>query len=372
MRTINKKIVIKIGTSTLTGGSSFLNKPRMLDLVRQMAALRSKQAGICLVSSGAIAAGKEVLDFPKLLKTIPAKQMLAAVGQPRLMNVYEQFFNVYGYDVAQILLTREDISDRTRYLNARNTLSALLDQDVIPIINENDSVATDEIHIGDNDNLSAMVASLIDADLLVLLTDQRGIYTSDPALNENARLIKVIESDDIDDSIWEAAGGSKNGLGTGGMLTKLEAADTARRAGITVVIADGKVDDVLLRVAKGEEIGTEILPTVDSLESRKRYMLAGVRKGNAVIIDHGAKEALLSGGSLLPVGIQKVLGKFERGEIITVRDQHEETVSLGLVNYGSDDIEQILGQQSDRIEDLLGYVFGDEIIHRNNMVVMRK
>ncbi len=372
MMLAKKKIVIKVGTSTLTGGSSFLDQPRVLDLVRQIAALRNQGEKICLVSSGAIAAGKEVLDFPQLQKTIPAKQMLAAVGQPRLMNLYEQFFHVYGLSVAQILLTREDISDRKRYLNARNTLNSLLDQNVIPIINENDSVATDEIHIGDNDNLSAMVASLIDADLLVLLTDQLGVYTADPDQDQTADLIHSISGDEIPDAVWDAAGGTKNGLGTGGMVTKLEAAETARRAGVTVVIASGETPNAVLRIANGESIGTCIMSVVDTLESRKRYMLAGARKGNCVEIDRGAEKALISGGSLLPVGIKQVSGKFDRGEIVTVKDGKGNTISLGLVNYASDDIQKIMGHQSSQIEETLGYVIGDEVIHHNNMVLLRK
>jgi glutamate 5-kinase len=367
----NRKIVIKVGTSTLTGGSSRLHQPRMLDLVRQVAALLQKNEKVCLVSSGAIAAGKEVLDFPQLQKTIPAKQMLAAVGQPHLMNLYEQYFRIYGYSVAQILLTREDISDRKRYLNARSTLNSLLEQNVVPIINENDSVATEEIHIGDNDNLSAMVASLVDADLLVLLTDKEGLFTADPSHDAAAELIETIQGDEIPESIWEAAGGSKNGLGTGGMATKLEAAETARRSGTTTVIASGELPDVLLRIANGEHVGTRILPAVDTLESRKRYMLAGAGKNNAVVIDAGAESALMSGGSLLPVGIKKVSGQFDRGEIITVMEKGGRTVSLGLTNYSSEDIRKIMGCQSQQIEGLLGYVIGDEVIHHNNMVLLK-
>jgi len=366
-----RKIVIKLGTSTLTGGSVQLDKPRVLDIVRQTAALWMKNEKVCLVSSGAIAAGKEVLDFPQLQKTIPAKQMLSAVGQPRLMDLYRQYFGIYGLNVAQILLSREDISDRKRYLNARNTLSSLLDQDVIPIINENDTVATDEIHIGDNDNLSAMVASLVDADLLIMLTDQEGIFNADPSQNKDAELIKSIDGHIIPDSVWEAAGGTKNGLGTGGMITKLEAAQTARRSGTMVVIASGESPDVVLRIANGEKIGTHIMPIVDTLESRKRYMLAGVGKGNAVIVDRGASNSLLSGGSLLPVGIKKVKGDFDRGEIITVMDENGDTVSLGLVNYSSEEIKLIMGNQSDQIEKELGFKIADEVIHHNNMVLQK-
>jgi len=366
-----RTIVIKIGTSTLTGSSKRINQPRVLELVRQAACIRKSGENVCLVSSGAIAAGKEVLAFPQLEKTIPAKQMLAAVGQPRLMDLYCQFFKVYGITVAQILLTGEDIRDRTRYLNARNTLASLLKQDVIPIVNENDTVATDEIHIGDNDNLSAMVSSLVDADLLVLLTDKAGIYTADPSMHKDARLIETIDSDEIPDAVWKAAGGSRNGLGTGGMATKLEAADTARRSGTMVVVASGDEPNVLLRIAKGERIGTHVMPVVDTLESRKRYMLAGVGKGSAIIVDAGAKDALLKGGSLLPVGIIQVSGNFERGEIITVLDEKRNPVSLGMANYAAKEVKMIKGTQSDQIEQILGYVIGEEVIHHNNMVLFK-
>lgn len=366
-----RKIVIKIGTSTLTGGSVHLHQPQMLDLVRQIAVLKSRGEKVCIVSSGAIAAGNEVLDYPELQKTIPAKQVLAAVGQPRLMNLYDQFFGFHEYKVAQILLTREDFSNRRRYINARNTLSSLLEQDVIPVINENDSVATEEIHIGDNDNLSAMVANLIEADILILLTDQPGIFTADPRLSKDAELIQQIDGKVIPKAVWDAAGGAKNGLGTGGMLTKLEAADTARRSGTKVIIAQGNLPDVLIRINAGERIGTQILPVVDTLESRKRYMLAGVMKGNLVIVDGGVKKALQAGGSLLAVGIKNAKGSFGRGDIVTVQEEDGNAIALGFVNYSKEEINKIKGNQSDKIETLLGFAFGDEVIHHNNMTVMK-
>jgi glutamate 5-kinase len=361
------RIVIKIGTSTLTGGSKKLNLPRIIALAQQVSALIQQGRQVALVSSGAIAAGRERLKYPDLPKSIPAKQMLAAVGQPRLMAVYEQLFGIYGRGVAQVLLTREDISDRKRYLNARGTIE---DQGVVPIINENDTVATDEISIGDNDNLSALVANLIEADLLILLTDQAGLYTADPNKDRDARLIETIDTPEISESIWKAAGGSRTGLGTGGMLTKLQAAETARRSGTQVVISKGDLPDVLIRLAQGERIGTSILPAVDKLESRKRFMLTGARPRAFIRVDTGAAKALLAGGSLLPVGVTGIQGFFERGDIVKVKETDGKEFAIGLTNYAETDLKKIMGRRSAEIEDLLGYAYGDEVIHHNNMTIL--
>lgn len=365
-----KRIVVKIGTSTLTGGGSTLNKPRIVSIAQQISCLFDKGHQIILVSSGAIAAGREQLGFPDLPKTIPAKQMLAALGQPRLMNTYQQIFGIFELNVAQVLLTREDISDRKRYINARNTVDSILGQRVLPIINENDTVATDEISIGDNDNLSALVANLIEADLLILLTDQEGFFTADPNQHKDARLIEIIENEEYSPSILQAAGGSHNGLGTGGMATKLQAADIARRSGCQVIIASGDVQNILIRLVDGEKIGTRIMPLVEKMESRKRFMLAGVVTHAYIIIDNGAAGALLKGGSLLPVGITQVDGKFERGDIVRVRDVNRKDCALGLVNYSSEDIQKLKGRHSEEIEQILGFAFGDEIIHHNNMTLL--
>ncbi len=364
------RIVIKIGTSTLTGGSKKLNLARVSSLAQQISKLMEQGRQIALVSSGAIAVGRERLDYPDLPKSIPGKQMLAAIGQPRLMAVYEQIFGIYGNCVAQVLLTREDISDRKRYLNARATLEALLDQGIVPIINENDTVATEEIRIGDNDNLSALVANLIEADLLILLTDQEGIFTADPNMDSSAILIEKIDSDEISNSIWKAAKGSHNGLGVGGMLTKLQAAETARRSGTQVVIAKGDLPDILIRLVDGEYIGTRILPVVDKLENRKRFMLAGTRLRAIIQIDLGAAKALLNGGSLLSVGVISTQGPFERGDIVKVKDIVGKDCAVGLANYSASDIQKIMGRRSAEIEDLLGYTYGDEVMHHNNMTIL--
>ena len=342
----------------------------MVDLARQVAALEAAGSAVTLVSSGAIAAGREALNFPTLPKHLPAKQMLAAVGQPRLMAVYEQYFAIYGLPVAQVLLTRADFGDRRRFLNARNTLEALMQRKIIPIINENDTLATEEIRFGDNDNLSAQVANLIEADLLLLLTDQDGLFTADPRLDPAANLIPLVGAEPFSEQLWTAAGGTSNGLGTGGMITKLQAADLARRSGTEVVIANGSEPDVLLRLARGEALGTRVLPLVDKLEGRKHYILSGRDADGEISVDSGAVRGLQRGGSLLPAGVTRVSGSFERGAAVRVVGPQGQAVAAGLVSYPSGDLAQLCGQQSSQIESLLGYTYGDEVIHRNNLILL--
>ncbi len=364
-------IVVKLGTSTLTAGTSALSPARMVDLVRQMAQMHSQGCQVVLVSSGAMAAGRERLAFPRLPKDIPAKQMLSAVGQPRLMALYEQLFDIYKLVVAQVLLTKTDLADRSRYLNSRNTLSALLAQRVIPIVNENDTVATEEIRLGDNDNLSALVANLIEADLLVMLTDQPGLFTSDPRTDASARLIGDITTPTIPKSIWRAVGGAAGKLGTGGMLTKLQAADLARRSGVTVVIAAGDEENVLTRLVAGESIGTRFSPLTTTMESRKRFILAGGNNIHGTLsVDAGAEKALRKGGSLLPVGITDLKGKFDRGDTVRVVNSGGSEVARGLVNYTAAELGRIVGKKSKEIEAILGSDYDDEVIHRNNLVLL--
>jgi glutamate 5-kinase len=362
------RIVVKLGTSTLTDGTSTLSLSRIADLVRQMSHLKDEGHEVLLVSSGAIAAGREALIFPQLPKEIPVKQMLAAVGQPRLMDRYGQLFGIYGLTVAQVLLTREDMRSRSGYLNARNTLLALLSQRVVPIINENDTVATEEIRVGDNDNLSALVSNLIDADLLILLTDQEGLMTADPRLNPDAQIISLVDTPEIDSELWEMAGGG-SALGVGGMLTKLQASDLARRSGASVVIAKGDVHDVIIRVVKGETLGTRFLPVETAVESRKRFILSGGGSGK-LVIDQGAVQALHRGSSLLPAGLLQVIGDFGRGEIVTLSAEVGKEVGRGLVNYKVEDCRKLCGCQSNEIETRLGYFYGEEIIHRDNLVLL--
>ncbi len=364
-----KRIVLKLGTSTLTAGTQNISMPLLVDLACQVAAMKENGREVVIVSSGAIAAGRERLGFRKLPEDIPAKQMLAAVGQPRLMVFYDQVFSLYNLIAAQVLLTRADLDDRRRYLNSRNSLRALLDQDVIPVINENDTVATEEIRVGDNDNLSALVSNLIEADLLILLTDQVGLFTSDPRQDKNAQLIPVVEGDEIPEKLWKMAGGSAKGLGTGGMVTKLQAADLARRGGATVVITRGSDLKVLERLVGGQFEGTLFMPTGTALDSRKRFLLASGVGDGKIILDEGAVRAIKNGGSLLPVGVQDYSGVFERGDIVSVLSGLGKEVGRGLVNYPSGDLLHIKGVRSDQIETMLGYDYGSELIHRDNLVV---
>jgi glutamate 5-kinase len=363
------RLVVKLGTSTLTAGTPHLSPPRIVELVRQMAQLRGSGHAVILVSSGAMAAGKSALNFPQLPRHIPKKQMLAAVGQPRLMALYEQLFTLYHIIVAQVLLTRADLADRRRYLNSRNTLTALLEQPVIPIVNENDTVATEEIRVGDNDNLSALVANLVDADLLVLLTDQPGLFTADPRRDSGAQLVSDVRGE-IPPALWEAAGGSATGLGTGGMVTKLQAADLARRSGCAVVIANGGEANVLVRVANGEPLGTRFHPLASAIESRKRYILSSGRAAGSVFVDEGAARALRAGSSLLPVGMARVEGEFDRGDTVRVVEAAGRELARGIVNYGAADLNRLCRRRSDEIESLLGYHYGDEVIHRNDLVLL--
>jgi glutamate 5-kinase len=365
------RIVIKVGTSTLTAGGKLIQPEMALDLVRQIARIQRNSREVILVTSGAIAAGRETLNFPELPKHIPVKQMMAAVGQPRLMELYAQLFRIYSMNVAQVLLTRVDLGRRRGYLNARNTLEALLSQQIIPIVNENDAVATEEIRVGDNDNLSALVANLIEADLLILMTDQDGLYTHDPRTNPGAELIHQIKTPEIPPEIWAAAGGTKSELGTGGMITKIKAADLARRTGTTVVIAHGTEPDIIQRIIDNDQVGTWFEPLETIYESRKRYILAGLKTSHGTVnIDHGAAGAIKSGNSLLPVGVVAVKGKFERGDAIKVIDGDGNNIAVGLANYNSEDMVVLIKKRSEEIEILLGYTFGEEVIHRNNLVLL--
>ena len=365
-----QRLVVKLGTSTLTAGTPHLSEDTLVNLVSQIAALCDSKCEVILVSSGAMAAGREALSFPKLPKEIPAKQMLSAVGQPRLMAIYENLFAQHNCTVAQVLLTRQDLTQRRSYLNSRNTLLALLDQKVLPIVNENDAVTTEEIRVGDNDNLSALVANLVDADLLLMLTDQPGVFTSDPRTDPNAKLLTEITNSEIPEELWKSASTSKDELGTGGMITKLQAADLARRSGTNVVIASGTESDVILRTAKGEPIGTYFKATATTLESRKRFILSGTASTGKIQIDNGASNALQKGSSLLPVGVTLILGEFDRGDTVAVIDANNNEIARGLTNYHSTELSKIAGRQSKDIESILGYYYGEEVIHRDQLVLI--
>ncbi len=363
-----KRIVVKLGTSVLTNGTAYLNRQRILEIVQQVAGLAQKGHEMIVVSSGAITAGRERLNYPSLGRSVPARQMLSAIGQSRLMGVYADMFDIFGITVGQVLLTREDLGHRKRYLNARDTLLTLIERGVVPVINENDTIATDEIKVGDNDNLSALVANLIDADLLVLLTDQPGLFTSDPRHDDNAQLIKVVNR--IDERTRAIAGGAGSSMGTGGMATKIEAAQLASRSGVTTVVAAGKEPNVLTRIVGGEELGTRFDATAAQLESRKRWLIAEKPQG-CLHVDSGAVRAMQQGGvSLLPVGVRRVEGTFERGDLLGVVTPEGDEFARGLANYSSEHMQTLCGVKSVRIEELLGYSYGDAAIHRNNMVLL--
>jgi glutamate 5-kinase len=352
----------------LTNGADRLSRPVMLEVVRQIAQLVGRGDQVALVTSGAIVAGREALQVGRDARDIPFKQVLAAVGQARLMQTWDQLFAHYGLTVAQTLLTRADLGDRQRYLNARNTLLALLDLGVVPIVNENDVVAVEEITIGDNDNLSAFVANLVDADRLVLLTDTPGLYTADPRSNPLATLIGEVPV--ISDAIVRLAAGAGSARGTGGMVTKVQAARLATESGVDVLIADGRVEGMLLRAVAGEPVGTRFPAANSGVESRKRWILTGLAGGASARIDEGAARALAEGRSLLPAGIVAVAGRFDRGDSVAVVDAADRRVACGVVNYGSSDLDRIKGCQSSQIAALVGYHYGDEAIHRNNLVVL--
>lgn len=370
MGTQNKTIVVKFGTSTLTQGTPKLNLPHMIEIVRQLAQLHQAGFRLVIVTSGAIAAGRDYLNHPTLPPTIASKQLLAAVGQSQLIQTWQQLFAIYDIHIGQILLTRADIEDRERFLNARDTLQALLDNQIIPVINENDAVATAEIKVGDNDNLSALVAILVQAEQLYLLTDQQGLFDSDPRKNADAKLIPVVTK--IDEKIKAIAGGSGTTLGTGGMFTKITAAEVATRSGIETIIAPGNRENVIVDLAYQKDIGTKFTVADDHLESRKQWLFAAPSAG-VLVVDDGAENAILQQHkSLLPAGIVNVEGRFSRGEVVKIRNQQGKDLALGMPRYNSDALTQIQKQQSHHIEQILGYEYGSVAVHRDDMIVLKK
>ncbi|MCY4021878.1 MAG: glutamate 5-kinase [Anaerolineaceae bacterium] len=361
------RLVIKLGSSVLTSGTRRLDRACMLNLVQQIAQLQRLGHETVVVTSGAQAAGREILGFPELDRSLPSRQMLAAVGQGRLMQIYSELFADHDIIVGQVLLTRSDLNHRTRYLNARDTLLTMIDRRIVPVVNENDTTAVEEIRVGDNDNISALVANLLEADLLVLLTDQAGMFTADPRRDQDASLIQQLER--VDDSALAMAGGAGSREGTGGMATKLQAARLASNSGVNTVIAPGHEPDVLQRILQGGNVGTRIPASVDSLQSRKRWLLAEVPRG-VLHIDAGAVHVLRNGGaSLLPVGVTGVEREFRRGEVLQVRGPDGSDIARGLSSYDSADLRSLCGQRSSRISAILGYSYGDAVIHRNNLVL---
>jgi glutamate 5-kinase len=372
-----RRIVVKLGTGLLTSGSERLDADVMSRLAEQVAGLRKQKVDIILVTSGAIAAGRERLASAGGVATeprrdMPFRQVLASVGQSYLMQTYDRLFREHDTVVAQTLLTRRDLSDRVAYLNARNTLLALLEIGALPVVNENDVVAVEEIadaHIGDNDNLSALVTNLVDAELLAILTDIGGLYTADPRRVGDAELIPRVEQ--ITPEIERLAGDTESRQSVGGMITKLQAARLATAGGADVVIADGREDQVLGRLASGERLGTLFPAAADRMESRKRWMLAGLTEKGRIVVDEGAAKALRSQGrSLLPAGVRDVAGPFERGDIVPIFDERGARIAAGITNYGSTDAQSIRGVRSDKIEEVLGHEYGAELVHRNNLVLL--
>jgi len=359
--------VVKLGTSTLTAGGDTLSRPRLIDFVRQVAVLRDAGTRVVVVSSGAVAAGREIFGPREWGRDLPVKQMLASVGQAHLMRLWSDLFGLYGIKVGQVLLTRAELATRSGYLNARDTCTSLLDHGIVPIVNENDTLATEEIRVGDNDMLSALTSHLVDADRLVLLTDTSGLHTADPRQDATATLIREVES--IDALAEAVAGRAGTGQGTGGMRTKVAAARLAGQGGVGTVIADGAEPEVLVRLMAGERIGTWIPSSTNRRESRKRWILAETPMGE-VRIDEGAARRLREGGaSLLPVGVTGVSGTFDRGAIVAVVSG-DGRVAVGVSAYASDEVGVIAGAQSGEIAGRLGYVTGDVVVHRDDLVIL--
>ncbi|MFQ5532635.1 MAG: glutamate 5-kinase [Candidatus Methylomirabilales bacterium] len=364
-----RRLVVKVGSGVLSRGSHCLQTDAFQVLAKQIAALMAQGVQTLLVSSGAVMAGMERLERRERPRSIPLKQAAAAVGQSALMATYEEAFAPFGIKVAQVLITQEDIRDRVRYLNARNTLFTLLGLGVLPIVNENDTVAVEEIKFGDNDILSALVASVVDADLLVMLTDQDGLYTADPRTDPRAQLIPVISSPFGADAF--GAGPSRTAVGIGGMASKVEAARVATASHIPAMVANGLQSDILSRLIAGESVGTLFLPQAARIGSRKRWLAFATRPQGGVQVDAGAKRALIhQGRSLLPSGVQGTVKQFRVGDVVSVLGGEGEEFARGLVNYSAEEVERIKGQKSSEIERILGYKHSDEVIHRDNLVIL--
>lgn len=364
-----KRIVVKIGSSLLTDGGRGLNHQAIADWVRQMANLRRQGVDVVLVSSGSVAEGMSRLKLKTRPKTLHELQAAASVGQMGLVRRFEDEFQEHGLLAAQVLLTHDDLSNRQRYLNARSTLLTLLEFGVVPVINENDAVATEEIRFGDNDTLGALVANLVEADLLILLTDQIGLFDANPSLNPDAKLIPSISVNE--GLLDEVAGGSISGLGRGGMFTKIRAARLAARSGAATVIVSGKLEQVITAVFDGADLGTYLIPDIAPLAARKQWLAGQLQLKGSVTLDDGAVKILQSAGkSLLAVGVKAVEGNFQRGDLVSCLDQRGVEIARGLINYGADDAARIAGKPSSDFEAVLGYADEEELIHRDNLVLI--
>jgi len=366
----SKCLVVKVGSSLVTNEGQGLDTQAIAHWADQIARLKQMGKQVVLVSSGAIAEGMQRLGWKKRPSAVHELQAAAAVGQMGLVQVYETCFRKHDLHTAQVLLTHEDLADRKRYLNARSTLRTLLALNVIPIINENDTVVTDEIKFGDNDTLGALVTNLIEADALVIMTDQKGLYSADPRKDPNARLIQEARAGDPE--LESMAGGAGSAIGRGGMLTKVLAAKRAGRSGAHTVIAWGREPDVLVRLASGEPIGTQLIADeTNKIAARKKWLADHLQVRGKLILDAGAVRALKEEGkSLLPIGVQDVAGEFERGEAVTCIDPDGREIARGLVNYSAQETRKILRKPSSQIESILGYVDESELIHRDSLVVL--
>jgi glutamate 5-kinase len=366
-----KRAIIKIGSSVLTDKKGNLSESVFDVLAGEISGIKSRGIEVVIVSSGAIASGMKKLNLTAKPSEISMKQAIAACGQSALIRNYERAFSSFGLIVAQILLTHDGLADRKRFLNARKTLSTLLDMGIIPVVNENDTVAVEEIMLGDNDNLAALVTSLVEADLLVLLTDIEGLYNKDPRKNEDAELISLIES--IGKEIESVAGDTLGRTTTGGMITKIQAARTAAAFGVPTIIANGKSGTALADIFDGKDVGTIFLPAKKILTGRKHWIAFTLKSAGELVLDLGAVKAITAQGkSLLPSGIKDVRGKFGVGDSVTCVDESGVPVARGLTSYGSDDIRRIMGLSTKDVEKALGYKFTDEVIHRDDLAVIEK
>jgi len=366
-----KVIVVKVGSSLVTNNGNGLDQVAIAEWAAQIAALVQQGKQVVLVSSGAVAEGMQRLGWKKRPVAVNELQAAAAVGQMGLVQMYERCFSQHQLHTAQVLLTHDDLADRKRYLNARTTLRTLLDLKVIPIINENDTVVTDEIKFGDNDTLGSLVANLIEADTLVILTDQQGLYSADPRKDPNAQFVQHATAGDL--ALEQMAGGAGSSVGTGGMLTKILAAKRAARSGAHTVIASGREHNVLVRLSAGEVIGTHLEATQMKIAARKQWLADHLRTTGKLVLDAGAVRVLVTEGkSLLPIGVTAVEGYFERGDVVACVDADGHEIARGLVNYSASETARVMRKPSQQIESILGYVDESELIHRDNLVLLKQ
>lgn len=364
------RIVIKVGTSTITYANGKRNFSQIDRLAREISDLQNQGKEMILVTSGAVAVGVDRMGLPGKPKTIPGKQAAAAVGQGVLMHTYEKFFADYGQIVAQVLITKTEAIDRHRYTNTRNTFMELMRQRVIPIVNENDVVALDELKIGDNDNMSALVAGIVDADLVIILSDVDGLYTANPQTHPDAVIVPEVA--EITPEIEASAGGVGSARGTGGMATKIQAAKAATSSGIHLVIASGTEKNAITRVLQGEELGTLFVSRENRLQFRKRWLAFGAKIAGSIVVDDGCAKAIRKAGgcSVLPAGVFAVQGEFLPGSTVSVIDKDAHELARGLVHYSSAELEQIKGCNSGEIAKILGHKNFDEVIHRDDLVIL--